>query len=65
LLLRWAARENPDGVVLFSTIRTEHLLSAAAAVGGDRHREDDDLDAFGGLLDAQLRVTSPRPRADS
>jgi D-threo-aldose 1-dehydrogenase len=64
LLLRWAARENPDGVVLFSTIRTEHLLTAAAAAGGDRHREDDALDAFGRLLDAQLRVVSPRPRAD-
>jgi hypothetical protein len=52
-------------VVLFSTIRTEHVLSAAAAVGGDRHGEDGDLDAFGRLLDAQLRVSSRRPRADS
>jgi aryl-alcohol dehydrogenase-like predicted oxidoreductase len=58
LLLRWAVRENPDGVVLFSTIRTHHLLSAAAAVAADRHGEDDDLDAFVSLLDAQVRRDS-------
>jgi D-threo-aldose 1-dehydrogenase len=62
LLLRLAARENPDGVVLFSSIRTEHVLSAAAVLGAGRGVED--LDAFVCLLDAQVRVGPPGTRAD-
>jgi hypothetical protein len=53
LVLRLAARRNPGGVVLFSTIRSEHLRSAAGAMaappGGD------DLEAFTRLVDAELR----------
>ena len=42
LLLRWAARSNPDGVVLFGTIRIDHIQAAVAA----HARADGDLDAF-------------------
>jgi D-threo-aldose 1-dehydrogenase len=56
LLLRLAVRENPRGVVLFSTIRTEHIRSAIEAVAESGRSSDEDLDAFVGLLDAELRA---------
>lgn len=53
LLLRVAARANPEGVVLFSTIRTDHLDVAAAALSpaGDG---GGDLGAFETLIAHEL-----------
>jgi hypothetical protein len=48
LLLRWAIRANPDGVVLFGTIRADHIQAAVTGVD----RKDGDLDAFLRLIDA-------------
>jgi D-threo-aldose 1-dehydrogenase len=56
LLLRLAVRENPRGVVLFSTIRTEHVRAAIEAVAEPGRCSDEELDAFVGLLDAELRA---------
>jgi D-threo-aldose 1-dehydrogenase len=52
LMLRLAARHNPDGVILFSTIRSDHLLAAVAALSAPAGAEAvaDDLDAFERLL---------------
>jgi hypothetical protein len=55
LLLRQAARENPRGVVLFSTVRTEHVHSAVRMMARDPATDLDELDAFVALLDAELR----------
>jgi aryl-alcohol dehydrogenase-like predicted oxidoreductase len=52
LLLGLAARENPDGVVLFSTTRVEHIHSAAAASGPGGVA---DLHAFAQLVERELR----------
>jgi D-threo-aldose 1-dehydrogenase len=51
LLLRRAARANPDGVVLFSSIRPERVRQAAVALASDR---TDDLEQFAVLVDAEL-----------
>jgi hypothetical protein len=65
LLLRRAARANPGGVVLVSTIRTGHLRSAVEAIATARQGDDEELAAFSGLLDAELG-TGPHPaRSDS
>jgi D-threo-aldose 1-dehydrogenase len=58
LLLRQAARENPEGVVLFSTIRTEHVRSAVQAIADPPRGDAEELDAFMALLNAQLRTGS-------
>jgi hypothetical protein len=52
LLLGLAARENADGVVLFSTTRVDHVHSAAAAVAPGAVA---DLDAFAQLVERELR----------
>jgi D-threo-aldose 1-dehydrogenase len=51
LLLGLAARENPDGVILFGTSRAEHVRSAAAAVAASGMA---DLDALAELLEREL-----------
>jgi hypothetical protein len=57
LLLRHALRENPTGVVLFSTIRDDHMRAAAATAGPDQLSGTRDLDAFVRLVDSELRTT--------
>jgi D-threo-aldose 1-dehydrogenase len=52
LLLALAARENPDGVVLFSSTRVDHVRSAAAAVGASG---PGDLNAFAELVEREVR----------
>jgi aryl-alcohol dehydrogenase-like predicted oxidoreductase len=52
LLLGLAARENADGVVLFSTTRVDHVHSAAAAFGPGGVA---DLHAFAQLVERELR----------
>jgi D-threo-aldose 1-dehydrogenase len=64
LLLRLAISENPDGVVLFSTIRAEHVVSCAAVLGAHRDAGEEDLHAFTRLLDAQVRARPPSRRAE-
>jgi D-threo-aldose 1-dehydrogenase len=54
LVLRQAIRENPDGVVLFGTIRADHIAAAGASAGVPAERADE-LDAFVRLIDAELR----------
>jgi len=55
LLLARARRENPEGVVLFSTTRVAHVHSAAEATARAGPDDDRALDAFVGLIDAELR----------
>ena len=50
LMLRLAARDNPSGVVLFSTIRDDHLRAAAAAFAQPPDAGTAQLDAFEQLL---------------
>ncbi len=57
LLLARARKENPEGVVLFSTARTAHVRSAADAIVSAGPGEDDGLDAFLGLVEAEVRRT--------
>jgi D-threo-aldose 1-dehydrogenase len=59
LLLRWAVRSNPDGVVLFGSTRSDHIVSGAAATAGG----PGDLDRFLRLIDLELRAAS-EARAD-
>ncbi|MDQ6607577.1 MAG: aldo/keto reductase, partial [Actinomycetota bacterium] len=49
LLLRWASRANPDGVVLFGTISVDHIAAGAAAIASAHG----DLDAFAELVDSE------------
>jgi D-threo-aldose 1-dehydrogenase len=56
LLLRDALRENPGGAVLFSTVRPDRLVTAAAAAGEARPN-DVSLDAFRALVAEQ--ATAP------
>lgn len=55
LLLARARRDNPEGVVLFSTSRAAHVRSAAEATACVAPGGDDALDAFVGLIDEELR----------
>ncbi len=59
LLLRWALGGNPNGVVLFGSTRSDHIVSGAAAAGGPG-----DLDSFLSLVDVELRAAS-EARADA
>lgn len=56
LLLRLAARANPSGVVLFSSIRPERVRQAAAALGSDR---TEDLQRFAALVHVELQKARP------
>jgi D-threo-aldose 1-dehydrogenase len=58
ILVRYTARANPGGVLLFGTIRSEHLRATVAAL--DEDGGEIDLDRFGLLLDAELRQLGPR-----
>ncbi len=60
LVLRWAIRSNPHGVVLFGSAGEEHIVSGAAAATG----EHGDLNSFVELVDLELRATS-KARADA
>ncbi|MDP8909463.1 MAG: aldo/keto reductase [Chloroflexota bacterium] len=53
LMLRQAARDNPSGVVLFSSIRPHHVSSGVRAVE-QAEPDDESLDAFIGLVRAEL-----------
>ena len=55
LLLRYALRANPSGVVLFATTHPKRIRRAAAAALGDPTVPDPALDAFLRLVDAELR----------
>jgi D-threo-aldose 1-dehydrogenase len=55
LLLARARRENPEGVVLFSTMREAHVRSASEAIADAAPDDNNALDAFVGLIDAELR----------
>jgi D-threo-aldose 1-dehydrogenase len=57
LLLRLAARANPSGVVLFSSIRPERVRQAAAALGSDGA---EDLQLFAALVHEELQTSRPR-----
>ena len=59
LMLRLAARDNPDGVVLFSTIRADPLHAAAAAVADEAGSRSGDVDAFERLLAADPPSAAP------
>ena len=52
LLLRWAMRQNDSGVVIFGTVRPDHIRSAveAGAAGGD-------LESFLLLVNKELSMT--------
>jgi hypothetical protein len=52
-MLRLAARDNPDGVVLFSTIRADHLREAA------EHATS--ADPAGGDVEAFARLVAADP----
>jgi D-threo-aldose 1-dehydrogenase len=52
LLLRHAARANPSGVVLFSSIRTERVGQAVRALESE---ERADLDRFSALVEDELQ----------
>ena len=54
LLLRLAARANPSGVVLFSSIRPERVRQAAAALDSDTTGE---LQRFAGLVQVELHAS--------
>jgi hypothetical protein len=56
LLLRLAAQANPDGVVLFSSIRPERVQQAAVALATE---ETHDLGQFAALVAAELRDCQP------
>ncbi|HEV2814027.1 MAG TPA: aldo/keto reductase [Solirubrobacteraceae bacterium] len=57
LLLRWALRANPDGVVLFSTTRSDRIAAAVAdAAAVDGGRADPALDALEVLVERELRA---------
>ena len=56
LLLRAAFRENSSGVVLFSTIRTSRVSSAATAAETGDTAEARTLDMFMDAVDAELRA---------
>jgi hypothetical protein len=56
LLLRLAARANPSGVVLFSSIRPERVRQAAAALGSDG---TEDLERFAALVHMELQKSRP------
>jgi D-threo-aldose 1-dehydrogenase len=60
LVLRWAVRANPNGVVLFGSTRSDHIVSGAAAPAGGLG----DLDSFVSLIDLELRAASEL-RADA
>ena len=64
LLLRHALRANPTGVVLFSTIRTDHMRSAAAVAASPGDAPAPDLDAFVRLVDTELHKTPSIPETD-
>lgn len=55
LLLRRAMRRNEEGVVLFSTTQAPHVRSAAMAIENAALGDNNALDAFVGLIDAELR----------
>lgn len=55
LLLARARRENPEGVVLFSTTREAHVRSATEATAHAAPDDDHALGAFVGLIDEELR----------
>jgi D-threo-aldose 1-dehydrogenase len=55
LLLARAVRQNADGVVLFSTTRVAHVRSATEAIADGVPGHGEALDAFGALIDAELR----------
>lgn len=55
LLLARARRENPDGVVLFSTTRSAHARAAADAIVPAVPGQGGALDAFVDLIDAEVR----------
>jgi D-threo-aldose 1-dehydrogenase len=59
LLLAWATRANPDGVVLFGTTRSEHIRSGVAALA----ESEDRLDTFVELVRSELGG-APVPRAE-
>jgi aryl-alcohol dehydrogenase-like predicted oxidoreductase len=54
LALRWALRANPDGVVLFSTTRPDHVRAAAADAGRAPAEQAEQLDAFADLVASEL-----------
>ena len=54
LLLRLAARANPSGVVLFSSIRPRRVRQAAAALDSD---ETGELQRFAGLVQVELHAS--------
>lgn len=65
LMLRLAARGNPDGVVLFSTIDLDHVRASAAALARPPRDAADDLDALERLLAADPpRVPPPSTGAE-
>ena len=64
LLLRQAARENPAGVVLLSTIDEDHLDSAVAAVAAPPAADEPQLDAFVGLVREELLAAPIASRAE-
>jgi D-threo-aldose 1-dehydrogenase len=55
LLLARAVCENPEGVVLFSTTKAEHVRSAIEAITLATPGHDHAVNAFIGLLEAELR----------
>jgi D-threo-aldose 1-dehydrogenase len=59
LLLRQAARDNPDGVVLFTSLSGRHLRAAARVMADAPAKDCEGLDAFVGLVQAELRGASP------
>ncbi len=63
LMLRQASRENPSGVVLFSTTREDRLRSVATALSGSPGDGDESLDAFMRLLAAEQPEGHPSPDA--
>jgi D-threo-aldose 1-dehydrogenase len=54
LLLARAVRDNPEGVVLFSTRKPEHVGSAVEAIAHATPGHDHAVNAFIGLLKAEL-----------
>lgn len=54
LLLRYALRSNPLGVVLYSTTQAERIQRAVAEAAADPTVPDPTLDAFLQLVDAEL-----------
>ena len=63
LVLAHALRENRDGVVLFSTIREDHLRSAAAVSAAGDGPGDEQLDRFARLVRDELHRPPVRSEA--